>query len=60
MDELFTTDEVAARLKCSAQTIRTLVHDGKLKATHVGSRMRFRVGDVEQFLREQEGTNESQ
>jgi len=60
MDELLTTNEVAEKLKCSAQTVRKLVHYGKLKATHVGAMMRFKAEYIEEYLRNEENkTDES-
>lgn len=52
MAEMLTTDEVATLLRVSPDTIRDLVHEGRLHATRVRPRgkMLFREEDVASAL----------
>ncbi|MGH3967115.1 MAG: helix-turn-helix domain-containing protein [Mycobacterium sp.] len=47
---LLTTDEVAAEFRCTAGTIRNLIHRGDLPAVKVGSQFRVHRAVVEAFL----------
>jgi excisionase family DNA binding protein len=46
-----TSKEAAFLLRTSAGQIRNLVWSGKLKAYHLGRRLRFLRSDVEQLLK---------
>lgn len=48
--ELMTFADVRLALRCSAPTLRNLIRDGKIHATRVGDRWRFRPEDVQSFL----------
>ena len=41
--KVMTTSEVAAHLKCSTQYVRSLIHNGKLRATRLCDRGRYRI-----------------
>ena len=58
IERLYTTSEVAEILRISEQTVRALVDRGALRATHVGRLLRFRRGDVEAYIYEQDGDAE--
>ncbi|RZS29763.1 excisionase family DNA binding protein [Herbihabitans rhizosphaerae] len=47
--ELFTADEVAARLGLHVRTVRNYVRDGRLKATRIGKQYRIARADLEEF-----------
>lgn len=47
MAESFTVSEVAAKLSCSGQTVRTLIKKGVLPAFRVGREFRVSVADIE-------------
>lgn len=47
---LLTLEEVAARLRCSKPAVYRWVQQKDLRATRVGSRLRFREEDLEAFL----------
>lgn len=54
-DELLTTDEVAARLKLNAETIRKWIRVGKLRALNfsagsIRGDYRIRASELEKFL----------
>ena len=48
-------EEVAARIKCGPDTVRTLIRYGLLKAVKIKSRYRIRSFRFNQFLEELEG-----
>lgn len=50
MKELYTTNEVAEKLRVSRQMISKLVKEGKLKADRVGHRYRFKEEYIEEYL----------
>jgi excisionase family DNA binding protein len=50
MSELLTVEECAAKAKCSPRTIKRQILAGKLKATRIGSLVRIRAGDWEEYL----------
>lgn len=55
MDDLLTTEEVAARLRTPAATLRYWRHIGSGPAGFkVGRRVLYRAADVEDWLREQQ------
>ena len=47
---LRTVDEAAVYLRVSRRQIYKLVREGDLRAVRVGERLRFRPGDVEDYL----------
>lgn len=47
---LYTTGQVAEILRISPQRVRALVHEGTLKAFWIGSELRIRLIDLQQFL----------
>jgi excisionase family DNA binding protein len=47
--ELFTADEVAARLGLHVRTVRNYVRDGRLKAVRIGKQYRIARADLEAF-----------
>ena len=49
-ENLLTLDEVAERLRCSKPAIYRWVQQKDLRATRVGTRLRFRPVDIEDFL----------
>ncbi|MBL0323236.1 MAG: helix-turn-helix domain-containing protein [Ignavibacteria bacterium] len=48
--DLMTFAEVRLALRCSAPTLRKLVRTGKIHASRIGDRWRFRAEDVQLFL----------
>jgi len=52
-DTTFTIDEVAEILKVSAQTVRNLIKQKKLKVFRVGVQIRIRKADLDQFMTQQ-------
>lgn len=50
MGELFTPEEVAAKLKVSKWTVYDWVYDKKLRATYVGRNIRIAKADLEEYL----------
>ena len=51
--ELYSVREVAGRLGVHPETIRRLIHDGRLEAVRVGRLLRVGAADVETFLARQ-------
>jgi excisionase family DNA binding protein len=51
---LLTVDEVATMLRVSKAAIYRWAEDGRLRTRKAGALLRFRVEDVEDFLREGE------
>ena len=51
--ELYSVREVAGRLGVHPETIRRLIHDGRLDAVRVGRLLRVGAADVETFLTRQ-------
>ncbi len=47
---LLTLEEVAEQLRCSKPAVYRWVQQKDLRATRVGSRLRFRAVDIEEFL----------
>jgi len=47
--ELFSIDQVAARLTLHVKTVRNYVRDGRLKATRIGKQYRIARTDLEVF-----------
>ncbi len=45
-----TTQDVAELLKVSEATVRTLIHDGELRAIRIGREFRVAVKDLEIFV----------
>lgn len=54
MDPLLTSDEVATYLRVDVVTIRRLITRGELTAYRVGNEYRFKRGDIERYLQEQQ------
>jgi excisionase family DNA binding protein len=52
LEALLTRDQVADFLAVHTNTVDRLVRDGKLSAHRFGRNVRFRLGDVEAFLRQ--------
>jgi excisionase family DNA binding protein len=50
-----TTEDVAARFRVTAQSVRTWARQGKIPAYRVGSQYRFDLDAVEEALRLQAG-----
>jgi excisionase family DNA binding protein len=48
-DEVLTVSQVAAKLSCSPQTVRSLIHAGVLPAYRVGKVFRIRLADLEKL-----------
>lgn len=46
---LLTSAQVAERLKVSLGTVRRLAREGKLPATYVGSQIRFKSTDIDEY-----------
>ena len=51
--ELYSVREVAGRLGVHPETIRRLIHDGRLGAVRVGRVLRVQSADLEGFLAQQ-------
>lgn len=51
MDQYFTVQEVSARTKLSAFTIRRHIKSGSLRAVNIGGRYRISEQAVDQFLK---------
>jgi excisionase family DNA binding protein len=51
--ELYSVREVADRLGVHPETIRRLIHDGRLEAVRVGRVLRVGGDELERFLRQQ-------
>lgn len=51
MDEVLTTQEAAAYVKLSRQTLIKLVDGGKIKANKAGRQYRFLKSQLDSFLR---------
>jgi excisionase family DNA binding protein len=49
-ERLLTINDVADRLAISRDTVYRLVRSGALTPLRVGERLRFRVGDLEDYL----------
>lgn len=49
MPESLSVSQVAAKLACSPQTVRTLIHKGILPAYRVGKVFRIRAFDLEKL-----------
>ncbi len=49
-DELVSVREVAGRLGVHPETIRRLIHDGRLEGVRVGRLLRVRRTDLDGFL----------
>jgi excisionase family DNA binding protein len=47
---VYTVEEVAEILKVSAQTVRKLIRQKKLKAFTVGSQLRIRKEDLDTYM----------
>lgn len=47
---VMTTEEVAAVLRCSVETVQRYVHAHELPAIHIGRERRFRADDVLDFI----------
>jgi excisionase family DNA binding protein len=50
VSELYTVEECAIRAKCHPKTIKRQILAGNLKATRIGSLVRIRAGDWEEYL----------
>ncbi|NLF40698.1 helix-turn-helix domain-containing protein [bacterium] len=48
--KLLSCDQVAERLSVSSSTLRKLTYAGKIAAVWVGGQLRYREGEVEDFL----------
>ena len=48
-DQVITVSQVAAKLACSPQTVRNLIHAGILPAYRVGKVFRIRLADLEKL-----------
>ena len=53
VESLYTVREVAGQLGVHPETIRRLIHDGRLDAVRVGRVLRVHKGAVEGFLARQ-------
>lgn len=49
--EVLTVEEVAEILRVSTQTVRKLIRERTLKAFNVGSQVRVRKTDLEEYMR---------
>ncbi len=47
---IMTTEEVAAVLRCSVETVQRYVHAHELAATQIGRQRRFRADDLLDFV----------
>ncbi len=52
-DNLYTVREVAGRLGVHPETVRRLIHDGRLEAVRVGRVLRVHAGSLDGFLARQ-------
>lgn len=52
-DEVLTVEEVAERLRVSAQTVRKLIEDGELRAFRVKNQWRIRKEDLDRYIESQ-------
>ena len=60
-ETVLTVKEVAEYLRVTPKTVYSLAKQGSLKAFRVGRAVRFRRGDVNQFIaKSAESSNESQ
>ena len=50
----FSTKEAACCLRISPNALRILVHRGRVKSYNLGSRLRFRINDLESSLQQKE------
>src|SRR5690349_17966018 len=50
MTDLLTLEQCAARAQCSPRTIKRQILAGKLRATRIGSLVRIRAEDWEEYL----------
>lgn len=50
MDEILTTEEVAALLKISAYKVREYAREGKLPARKIGKAWRFKREDINKWF----------
>ena len=48
---VMTVEEVAEILQVNPQTVRKLIKEGKLKSFYVGSLVRIRKEDLEEYMR---------
>jgi excisionase family DNA binding protein len=48
--QFLTVEEVAKALRVVPLTVRRLIKSGKLKASHVGRRVRIRPADLDKYL----------
>ena len=48
---LLTTPEVADLFSCAEKTVRKMAADGRLRSIKVGSLLRFRPEDLNEFVR---------
>ena len=55
LPRLLEVHEVAYQLKCSQETVRRFIRDGKLKAKRLGWRWRIKPADLEAFIDGLEG-----
>jgi putative molybdopterin biosynthesis protein len=59
MEEVYTLEEVAERLKVSLSTVRRLVRENKIRTSRVGRQLRVTESALTEFLNtEQEGHDE--
>lgn len=50
MERLLTVDDLAELLQFKRQSIYNLVHKGKIPFIKVGTSLRFKVKDIEEYL----------
>lgn len=53
--QLFTTKEVATRLRISKRTVERLIHKGELRIVKIGDLVRIAPADVEDYIARQRG-----
>lgn len=50
MTELLTLDQVARRLQLSRRTVERLIREGRIRALHVGRRVRVTDRELETYI----------
>lgn len=55
VDDLYTIDEVAERLKVSRSTVYRAIRENTIQSIHIGTRQRIRHIELERLLREGTG-----